>query len=684
MNRTPRARPSRLFRIGRPAMIWRLAAPFLALAAGAAQAQSGITDLGRLNGGFLSEAWAANADGSVVVGSDIAADNAVRAFRWTQTGGRVSLGALNGGTDSQAFGVNADGSVVVGYASDGAAGNDVRAFRWTQAGGMVNLGVLNGGSYSSAYGVNADGSVVVGDASDGAAGEAFRAFRWTQAGGMVSLGVLNGGSSSVAQGVNADGGVVIGYARDGAVGNAVRAFRWTQAGGMISLGVLNGRNDSVAQGVNADGSVVVGYALNWGTSNTDQAFRWTQAAGMVSLGMLNGGSYSSAHGVNADGSVVVGTASDGAAGNAQRAFRWTQADGMKTVEDWLRSTGVSVAVTTAIGYGVSSDGNVVVGALANDNAFIARSGSGLVTLADVQNSLAAASTGGSMALSTAGTVLNGAHSRPLARRVSEGQNALWVAGDWGRDDHGSRDGDLGLAEFGLGRNFGPVQANFSLGQTWAKQNLALSGQAKTNGAYLLVEALVPVAGNLWATLGGYGHRGDADLRRGYLNAGLQDASTGRPGLTTWGLRARLDWENAAALGGADFTPYADLAYSRANMAAYTESGGGFPAQFDTRTDKATELRLGANAVKALDDGMRLVGGLEAAHRFETTGARTVGQVIGLFAFDLAGPTLKRDWLRGMAGIEGKLGGGVASLSLNATTKSDMPNAWLAANWQMAF
>lgn len=159
-------------------------------------------------------------------------------------------------------------------------------------------------------------------------------------------------------------------------------------------------------------------------------------------------------------------------------------------------------------------------------------------------------------------------------------------------------------------------------------------------------------------------------------------------MNTWGLRARLDWENATALGGADFTPYVDLAYSRAKMAAYTETGGGFPARFDARfdarTDKATELRLGANAVKALDDGMRLVGGLEAAHRFETTGARTVGQVIGLFAFDLPGDALKRDRLRGMAGVEGKLGGGVASLSLNATTRSDTPDVWLAANWQMAF
>lgn len=93
---------------------------------------------------------------------------------------------------------------------------------------------------------------------------------------------------------------------------------------------------------------------------------------------------------------------------------------MKTVEDWLRSTGVAVSVTTDVAYGVSSDGNVVVGRLTNFHAFIARGSSGLVTLADVQDSLTAASGAGGMTLAAADTALNGAHSRPLARRVGAG------------------------------------------------------------------------------------------------------------------------------------------------------------------------------------------------------------------------------------------------------------------------
>ncbi len=267
--------------------------------------------------------------------------------------------------------------------------------------------------------------------------------------------------------------------------------------------------------------------------------------------------------------------------------------------------------------------------------------------------------------------------------MANGQNAFWLAGDWGRDDHGSRDGDLGLAEVGLGKNFGPVQLNVSLGQTWAKQNEALNSSAKTDGAYVLGEVLVPLDGKLWATFSGYGHWGDADLKRGYLNAGTQDYSRGTPDVDTWSLRARLELDKAYRVASADFSPYVDLAYTEAKLDAYTETGGGFPVRFDSRKEKATELRLGVNMEKPLGEA-RLTGLLEAVHRFEKDGARTSGEVIGLFGFDLDGTDYKQDWLRAGVGVEGKLAEGKASLMLNATTNGEMLSYWLAAGWQMAF
>ncbi len=693
-----------------------------------AQAQSGITDLGDAFGGTWSRALGVSGDGSVVVGwaDDVNGDQ--HAFRWTQAGGMINLGNLGGG-QSWANGISADGLVAVG--SSYLANHDERAFRWTQGGGMIDLGTLDG-SESWANAVSANGSVVVGGAM--LSGNAsYQAFRWvlgatadgstsfdttgSSGGAMVSLGTL-GGTFSTANGVSADGSVVVGWA-DAASGNTY-AFRWVlgaaadgttsfdttgnSGGAMIDLGTLNGdaSAQSTARGISGDGSVVVGEAND--ANGDTHAFRWVLGAtangatsfdtagngmgAMFDLGTLGTGTYSWANAASADGSVVVGGSYLVGQNGTYRAFRWTQATGMQSVENWLRAAGVTVPVDiTRDAYGTNSDGSVVVGRLQSDYAFIARvssAGSGLVTLADIQTSLGAADSAGRMALTTANTVLNGAHSRPLARRVGVGQKTFWLAGDWGRDDHQTRNGDLGLAEVGLGKNYGSFQINVSLGQTWAKQTLALNGDAKVDGTYLLAEALVPVAGNLWAVLGGYGHWGDADLKRGYLNAGAQDYSSAKPGVDTWGLRARLELDKSYRVVGADLSPYADLSYSEARLDAYTESGGGFPARFDASTDKATELRLGVNADKPLANGMNLFGTLEAAHRFEQSGARTSGEMIGLFAFSLDGQHNKQDWLRVGAGVEGKLAEGIASVSLNLTTQGEAPNAWLAASWRKAF
>lgn len=405
---------------------------------------------------------------------------------------------------------------------------------------------------------------------------------------------------------------------------------------------------------------------------------------MTDLGTLSGNGQSMAHGISADGNVIVGHAYAGA---GYRAFRWTSA-GMRSVEDWLRDAGVNVPIdVTLAAYGTNGDGSVVVGELANGSAFVARvgaAGSGLVALDDVRQSLGTAAVAGHAALTAAGTVLNGAHSRPLARRVGAGRQVFWLAGDWGRDDHASRSGELGLAEIGIGRDFGQAQFNVAAGQTWARQSLPLGGHAKTDGTYLLAEVLLPLSGDFWAALGGYVHRGRADLRRTYPNAGAPDISTGRPDVDTHGLRIRLEWDRALRLAGGSLSPYLDLSRTESRMAAYTETGGGFPARFDSRKEKASELRLGLNAERPLGNGLSVVGTLEAARRFERNGARTSGGMVGLFEFDLAGPANDRNWLRAALGVEGAAVGGTTAITLNLTTQGEAPSVWLAASWQRVF
>ncbi len=191
---------------------------------------------------------------------------------------------------------------------------------------------------------------------------------------------------------------------------------------MVDLGTLGGTN-SVAQGVNADGSVVVGTA-DTASVGVNHAFRWTAGTNtMVDLGTL-GGTLSSAYGVNADGSVVVGTATT-TNDAAQRAFRWTQASGMISVDDWLRSQGVTLTNdVTQSANGVSANGNVIVGQLENNHAFIARGATtvttaGLMDVSNFQQSLVSVPRVSGQ-LQNADMAVNGAHSSPLFMLLDAG------------------------------------------------------------------------------------------------------------------------------------------------------------------------------------------------------------------------------------------------------------------------
>lgn len=610
----------------------------------------------------------------------------------------VNLGVLNGGSDSSALGVSSDGKVVVGVARDGDVGDAQRAFHWTQSSGMISLGVLAGHDFSKARAVSGDGNVVVGASYKSISGSGdqnfSRAFRWSQQTGMVSLGDAN----AFAAGVNADGSVIVGsvYVDIGSGFNGTSAFRWTTASGMVNIGSEMAGFNSFANAVNSDGGVVVGgFAQRGGnahqpTSAPPQAFRWTQSTGMVGLGFLDGKSYSSAYGVNNDGTVVVGEAADGFATNAPRAFRWTQATGMQSVETWLRTHGVRISQDiTARANGVSSDGSLVVGDLINGSAFIARVstiGSGLIAIQELQSSLSGNANAAVQVANLGSLVLNGTHSRPLARRVEQGKSCFWGAADIGRDDHDARDGSFGLPEIGGCHRFQQnVQGSLSLGRTSSRQNLVFNGQSDVDTTYGVAELLGNLPGtNLWPSAALLYQYGDADARRGYLNAGVPDYSSGRPDVQTTALRLRMDWENAANLGIVKLTPYTDVSFARTRIDAYTEDGGGFPARFDARTEKTTELRLGVDAARALSSAATLLGRLEAAHRFEKHGASTSGTALGLFSFDFPRQQYKRDWLRAGVGVEAKLGNGVASIILNATTQGAVPSYWLNMSYQVAF
>ena len=311
----------------------------------------------------------------------------------------------------------------------------------------------------------------------------------------------------------------------------------------------------------------------------------------------------------------------------------------------------------------------------------------LYSLAQAYSSLMSTNAAIDSALSTTSLLVNGAHSRPMSRRVAKGEKTFWVSGDWGNDDHDSRDGSTGLAEMGFGYNFGPAQINLSLGKTWADQDLIHGGEVDVDGGYLMVESILPVSEEqgLYATLGAYNHWGDVDIRRRYTVGEDTETSTASTDTRTWGLRARLDWENAFSFKSARFSPYTDALYTKTKLDSYTEKSGSFPAHFDSREDDVTELRIGINgAVPIRKIAFEFIANIEGVRRFDDEGDGASGEVVGLFSFDLEEGDYDQNWLKGGVGVEGQLGKGKVSLMLNGTTEGEAPSSWLAASYQVVF
>ena len=360
---------------------------------------------------------------------------------------------------------------------------------------------------------------------------------------------------------------------------------------MADLGTLGGEYSS-PNSISADGNVVVGWATTPGNATT-HAFRWTPSGGMADLGTL-GGTYSCANAVSADGNVVVGDASITGNG-ATRGFRWTQASGMQSVEQWLAANWVKVApgLATSNAVATNKDGSVVVGQLENNRSYLARvtptgsgTGSGLIDVEDYNTTLQGAGYLPVQDVGQADLVLNGLNGSPLRGLPAAGRFNTWVSGDWGRQKHVANDGNAGAGELGLAYGVNKtVRIKAAVGGTRSDQSLDYDGKATFTGVYIVPEivAAIPVS-SLYLIASGYYNSGDADIKRGYLNAGTKVKSTGSPDTNTGAVRLRLDWLNALQAGNLGLTPYGSVSRYRGHIDGYTETGGGFPVRWDERTE----------------------------------------------------------------------------------------------------
>jgi len=274
-----------------------------------------------------------SADGSYIVGQYLDTGGNKIAMRWDITGSDPleDLGELlTGKIESEARAASANGSVVVGDSKvedPNDPGKDVKeAFIW-EDGVMTGLGFLEIATAkveSAATAVSEDGLVVAGkskvtDPND--AGKSVKeAFIWED-GVMTGLGFLADDGvdyESEALGISGDGYVVVGKAKNtnpyDATKSIKEAFIW-EDGVMTGLGFLQddtSKLESEARAASYDGSVVVGSSKvddpNDPSKSVKEAFIWEDGV-MTGLGFLAdaaGPFESKATGVSADGSVVVG------------------------------------------------------------------------------------------------------------------------------------------------------------------------------------------------------------------------------------------------------------------------------------------------------------------------------------------------------------------------------------------
>ncbi|MBY0112878.1 MAG: hypothetical protein K2Y21_08655 [Phycisphaerales bacterium] len=212
------------------------------------------------------ECYGLSRDGVVAFGYDSSGGNGGgggvfrphRAIRYSDSGHVQFIDTAAAGnvdpTNSEALAANADGSVVVGW---GVFNGVQRAFRWTSATNMVMLtpgaGIANG--------VSGDGSVVVGDY---AVGTTRHAFRWTAATGLVDLGTLPGMSRSVAYAISTDGSTIVGLSQTGSFGTIQHAFLWRADLGMQDLNdvyanvIPAGFTLTEVRAINSNGTVLAG------------------------------------------------------------------------------------------------------------------------------------------------------------------------------------------------------------------------------------------------------------------------------------------------------------------------------------------------------------------------------------------------------------------------------------------
>jgi uncharacterized protein YhjY with autotransporter beta-barrel domain len=381
--------------------------------------------------------------------------------------------------------------------------------------------------------------------------------------------------------------------------------------------------------------------------------------------------------VTSDGSVIVGAVSSA----FTNAAYWTGSGTsytLQTLYDALTAKGVALSTPSYLreATGVSDDASIIVGVTDTNEVFIARlsgsGSSGVITPAQMNQSLGAmgqvgpAVTGmGQLSMSRLGSVAGGqgmhfavsapgpASGAPSAGSGREtglssgdempGRLDLWVVGSVGTNIELNGD-DLGL-HGGIGLTWERGEWRVGGGLFGDSRDLDTSYhgnqdiQAVGPGAFV---AYSPEGTGLEFRISGLWQTVDLDLRRGYANGAGYATSKGSTNADVFGLSGRVQWTRAVTDQLA-LTPFAEYTWQTTHIDGYSESGGPFPASFDSRDETSNSLRTGLRADAALLDKVATWAWIAWDHRFEDKSSGLGGTALGLGSFSYAGSRVDQDW-----------------------------------------
>lgn len=252
--------------------------------------------------------------------------------------------------------------------------------------------------------------------------------------------------------------------------------------------------------------------------------------------------------------------------------------------------------------------------------------------------------------------LEGAHHRPLMSYDDMGkERATWVTGDFANSSR-RRDVNVASGEVGTSWKAGTNGVfGVAAGYGSQREDLPLDGRNDVTGNYMFAEYDHRLSSGWIVSVLGMVGSWDAEILRGYLDAGLPDHSYGETGVTTRTARLRFDAPTLVTVGGFGLSPFISYSVTQTEVDAYTETGGAFPASYNAQKHQSEEGRLGLVASRDLTTSTRLRLSAEAVHRFDGQGPALSGQdITGGVAFELDGSDPSPDCVRYGLDIDHKL------------------------------